>query len=82
MWVISSPATVMLPRVGTSRPPRRLSKRGFAGAAGAHERHEFAGIDIEIESLQDVDLFPAAAIGFVEITNLDEARIGRYFRQL
>ena len=38
-----------------------IQQRGLAGAAGAHERDEFAGLDIEIEALQDVDLFARAA---------------------
>ena len=58
---------------GNVEAAEKIQQGGFAGAAGTHERDEFARGHIEIESLKDVDLFTAAAIGFVEVTNLDEA---------
>ena len=52
--VISSPATVMVPAVGRSRPPSRFSSVVLPEPAGAHERHEVALVDIEVQALQDV----------------------------
>ena len=60
---------------GHVQSTEKIEKSALAGTAGAHERDEFAGLHIEIEPLQDVNLFPAAAIGFVEVADLDETRL-------
>ena len=73
MWVISSPATVMLPREGHVETAEKIQQRGFAGAAGAHEGDELAFVHVEIQALQDVDFFAAAAVGFVETADLNQA---------
>src|SRR5689334_14992354 len=52
---------------------QQVQQRGLARAAGAHERHELALLDVEVESLQDIDLFAAAAVLLVQPAHLDEA---------
>jgi hypothetical protein len=58
---------------GNVETAEKIQQSGFARAAGTHERDEFTCGHIEIEALKNVDFFTAAAIGFVEIANLDEA---------
>ncbi len=57
---------------GDVQAAEKIQQRGLAGTAGTHEGHEFALGHVQIQALEDVDLFAAAAIGFVEVANLDE----------
>ena len=51
---------------------QKIQERGLAGAARAHEGHELAFIHVEIQTLQDVDHFSAAAVGFIKAANLNQ----------
>src|SRR5271168_805706 len=57
---------------GNIQATEKIQQRGFAGAAGTHEGHELAGSNVEVQALEDVDNLATAAVGFVEIANLDE----------
>src|SRR5260370_5235373 len=57
---------------GDVEAAEQIEQGGLAGAAGAHEGDEIAFVDVEIEALQDLDFFAAAAIGFVQTADLDE----------
>ena len=52
---------------------QQIEQGGLARAAGPHEGHEIAFVDVEIQALQHLDLFAAAAVGLVQTANLDEA---------
>src|SRR5262249_16252419 len=51
----------------------QVQKRGLARPAGTHKRHEIALVDVEIQPLQNLDIFAATAIGLVQAADLDEA---------
>ena len=53
----------------------KIDERALAGAAGAHERDEFTGFHIEIESLQDVNILTATAISLVKVAGMNETRL-------
>jgi hypothetical protein len=52
-------------RGGHVEPAQKIEQGGFAGAAGAHESNKIALVDVEIQSLQNLNLFAAAAVGLV-----------------
>src|SRR5262249_36763480 len=54
-------------------PAEQVQQRRLAGAARAHERAEVAGVDVEIEPLQHVDLLAAAPLGLAELARAGEA---------
>src|SRR6266446_1080822 len=58
---------------GDVKPAEQIEQGGLAGAAGAHEGDEIAFVDVEIEALQDLDFFAAAAVGFVQTADLNQA---------
>ncbi len=58
---------------GNVEAAEKIQQRGFAGAAGAHEGHKLAFVDIQIQALQDVNLFAAATVRLVQAAHLDQA---------
>src|SRR3984893_16227761 len=53
----------------------QIEQGGFAGAAWPHEGDKFSLADVEIESLQDVNLLATATIRLVQVANLNQAGI-------
>jgi hypothetical protein len=51
---------------------QQVEQRGFARAARPHEGHEIAAVDVQVESLQDVDVLIAAAVGFIQPAHLNQ----------
>src|SRR5262245_14374644 len=51
----------------------QIEQGGLAGAARAHECHEVAGVDVEVQSLQHVDLLATAPIDLAEPARSDQA---------
>ena len=51
----------------------QIEQRGLSRAARAHESHEVALVDVEIQALQDVNLFATAAVGLIQSAHADEA---------
>src|SRR6267154_4446961 len=58
---------------GDVQAAKQIEQRSLAGAAGAHEADEVAFVDVEIEALQDLDFFAAAAVSFVQSADLNQA---------
>ncbi len=58
---------------GDVEAAEKVEQSGFSGAAGAHEGDEVTLVDVKIEALQDLDFFAAAAVGFVQTADLDQA---------
>ena len=58
---------------GNIEAAEEVEQGGLAGAAGAHEGYEIAFVDVEVEALQYLNFFAAAAVGLVQTANLDEA---------
>src|SRR5262245_48836662 len=58
---------------GHVEPAEQIQQGGLAGAARAHERHEVARVDVEVQSLQHVDLLAPAPIGLAEPARSDQA---------
>src|SRR5262249_13199828 len=52
---------------------QEIQQRGLAGAAGAHEGHEIAFINVEIKALKDLNFFATATVRLVQAADLDEA---------
>jgi hypothetical protein len=51
----------------------QVQQRRLARAARAHECDEVAGVDVQVEPLQHVDLLAAATIGLAEPARADQA---------
>ena len=45
---------------------------GFAGAAGAHEGDEFAGLDVECDAADGVHIYLAGVVGLVDVGECDD----------
>src|SRR5271166_4726023 len=72
MCVISSPATVMLPRVGVSRPPSRFSRVVLPEPLGPMNATK-SPINVQVQSLQHVNFFAPTAIGLIQAAHLNLA---------
>src|SRR6266851_6997229 len=60
-------------RGGHVETTQEIEQRGLAGAAGPHKRDEVTLVDVEIQALENLDFFAAAAVSLVQTANLDEA---------
>ena len=58
---------------GNIEAAQQIEQSGLARAARPHEGHKIALIDVKIQALQDVDVLVAAAVGFVQAANLNQA---------
>jgi len=52
-----------------------IHERGFSGTAGAHQRDEFTGPDLERNAAHSVHFHFASAIRFVHISKFDQRPI-------
>src|SRR3984885_9994643 len=57
---------------------QKIQEGSLAGAARAHEGDELALVHVQIQTLQNVDHFAAAAVGFVEPANLNQTSRASY----
>src|SRR5258708_17005120 len=60
-------------RGGYVQAAEKIEQRGLAGAAGAHEGDEVTLVGVQIQALENLDFFAAAAVSLVQTANLDEA---------
>src|SRR5712664_942335 len=51
----------------------KIEQRGLAGAAGTHESDKVTLVHIEIETLEDLNIFASSAVGLVQPANSHEA---------
>ena len=56
------------------QPADQVEQRGLAGAGRAHQRHEVAARDVEVDAVQHLDLLAAAAIDLGDAADLDQGR--------
>ena len=54
------------------QPAQEVQQRRLARAARAHERDELAGVHVQVQALEDVDLLAAAPVALVEAAHADE----------
>ena len=63
-------------KIAAARRPveaaERVHEGGFAGAAGAHDCHEFAAIDFERDAADGVDLDLAGIVDAVDVLKVDD----------
>jgi hypothetical protein len=52
---------------------QQVEQRSLAGAAWAHESDKVAGVHVEVEPLQDMDLLAAALVFLVQTSHADQA---------
>src|SRR5438067_98650 len=60
-------------RRGHVEAAEQVEQRRLAGAARPHERDEIAGVDVEVEPLEHVDLLASPAVGLPEPPRSDQA---------
>ena len=65
---------------GLVQAAQNIHESGFAAAAGAHDGHELAALDANIDAAQRVHLGFAQIVVFVHVINLDEVRASRFRR--
>ena len=57
---------------GHVQAAEEIEQRSLAGAAGAHEGDELALVHVEIQTLQNMNYFAAAAVGLIEPADLNQ----------
>ncbi len=70
--MISSPVYGNAPLRRHIQSAKQIQQRGFSGAARPHESHEIALIHIQIEPLQHLNLFTAAAVRLRKPAHLNQ----------
>ena len=59
-------------RRGAIEPADQVQERGLPGSRRAHERHEVAVRDVEVDAMEHLDRLAASVIGLGEPADLDE----------
>src|SRR3990172_55088 len=59
----------------TVQPAQKVKQRGFAAAAGAHHRHELAGVDAQAHPIESGDRGVAGAVNLAELMCLDDRHV-------
>ena len=67
-----SPPTVMLPSVGESRPPIRLSSVVLPEPDGPMSARKSPLRDVEVDVMQHLDLLLAALVDLADVADLDQ----------
>jgi hypothetical protein len=76
------PVDVDLTAAGRIQSADQVEQRGLARTRRAHQCDEVALLDVQVDAVQNLDLFRAALVGLGEVANADQCRHGSGVRSV